>query len=91
MNKYIRKIKTLKIDTEGYEINILKGLYNYLCKKSNDYYPDEIIFETNTSGIKFINEVNDIINLYYKIGYKLVYCNIIPFQCTDTLLKKSNI
>jgi FkbM family methyltransferase len=84
----IRKIECLKIDTEGYEINILKGLFDYLSNLSDDYHPKKIIFETNTSGKEFINEVYDIINLFYKIRYKLVSSNIVPRQCTDTILKK---
>jgi len=86
----IEKIKYLKIDTEGYEINILKGLYDHLLNFPNNC-PEEILFETNTGGSDFIDEVNNIINLYYKIGYKLVYSHIIPKQCTDTLLKKYRI
>jgi len=88
MENNIRKIEHLKIDTEGHELNILKGLYNYISKLSNEYHPLEILFETNSTGEKFINDVNDIIELYRGINYELVYSNIIPRQCTDTLLKK---
>jgi FkbM family methyltransferase len=84
----IRKINHLKIDTEGYEINILKGLYNHISKLPEIYHPNEILFETNTYGVKFFNEVNEILTLYYNIGYELEYSNIIPRQCTDTLIKK---
>ena len=70
---------------------IIDVALNYLAigldpKKPN--YPYEILFETNTAGEIFINDVYNIINLYYKIGYKLVYSHIIPSQCTDTLLRK---
>lgn len=84
----IRKIKRLKIDTEGYELNILDGLYEYISNLSDEYHPNEILFESNTSGIKFFNDINAIINKYSKIGYNLEYSNIVPKQCTDTLLKK---
>jgi len=90
MENNIRKIGHLKIDTEGYELNILKGLYNYISNLSYKYHPLEILFETNSTGEKFINDVNDMIELYRGINYELVYSNIIPRQCTDTLLKKIN-
>ena len=90
MENNIRKIGHLKIDTEGYELNILKGLYNYISNLSYKYHQLEILFETNSTGEKFINDVNDMIELYRGINYELVYSNIIPRQCTDTLLKKIN-
>jgi hypothetical protein len=84
----IRGIKYLKIDTEGYDFNILKGLYDYLCNLSPTYYPLEILFETNTNGDKYINDLYDIFQLYYNLGYIIVESIIIPNQCTNTLLIK---
>ena len=43
----IRKIKYLKIDTEGHDYIILNGLFKYLETKSKEYYPERIQFETN--------------------------------------------
>lgn len=84
----IRSIKYLKIDTEGYDFNILKGLYDYLCNLTPIYYPSKILFETNTNGDKYINDLYDILHLYYNLGYIVVESVIIPNQCTNTLLIK---
>jgi hypothetical protein len=66
----VRKVKYLKIDTEGHDCTILKGLYKYLKDKENIYYPDRILFETNENTTK--EQVDEILNLYTSLGYKLV-------------------
>jgi len=43
----IRKIQYLKIDTEGHDCVILKGLFEYLKTKTAEYYPKRILFESN--------------------------------------------
>lgn len=66
----VRKVKYLKIDTEGHDCVILKGLYEYLKTKDKIYYPDRILFETNENTKP--EQVDEILNLYLPIGYKLV-------------------
>lgn len=80
--KKIRKINHLQIDTEGHDVNILNGLYKYIINLSDDYHPTNIIFETNDNN--HTKEVDTILELYYNIGYTLVYRN------TDTYIKKNN-
>lgn len=66
----VRKVKFLKIDTEGHDVVILKGLYEYLTKKDKDYYPEKIKFESNEHTS--FEKVTEIINLFVMLGYKLV-------------------
>jgi len=66
----VRKIKYLKIDTEGHDCVILNGLFKYLETKSKEYYPDKIIFESNSN----ISEQDIANTIYHAIdaGYTLV-------------------
>ena len=74
----IRKIGFLKIDTEGGDCYILNDLISYLTEKSVEYYPQEILFESNEcSDSKMVDSVVD---AFCNMGYKVVYRN------TDTLL-----
>jgi len=66
----VRKIKFLKLDTEGGDCYILNHLKKYLESKSFDYYPTEILFETNLE-INDINLVNKTLKEYKSIGYKI--------------------
>lgn len=66
----IESIKLLKIDTEGNDCFILSSLEKYLKTKSEIYYPEEIIFETNFLSPKFL--VDEILEKYKKIGYEIV-------------------
>jgi FkbM family methyltransferase len=71
LEKYnVRKINFLKIDTEGHDVVILDGLYDYLLDKSLDFYPKKIQFESNEHTDYKL--VTDIIEKYVKIGYKLI-------------------
>lgn len=71
MLKYnIRKIKFLKIDTEGHDSIILRGFFEFMKEKGVEYYPSRIQFETNEHTPK--NIVDEIINLFRSIGYKLI-------------------
>ena len=69
----IRKVKFLKIDTEGHDLIILKSLYGYIKYLPKIFYPDKIIFEaggdTNKVNTLYIDEI---INEYCEIGYKLI-------------------
>jgi len=66
----VRKIKYLKIDTEGHDVVILKGLHEYLSTKSKIYYPEKIKFESNEHTLP--EKVTEIINLFMNLGYRLV-------------------
>lgn len=81
-NNNIRRIKYLQIDTEGHDINIMNGLYNYISKLSKEYHPDEIKFETNQYSTKY--EIDNIINLYNNLNYIVSYRN----DDGDTIIKK---
>jgi hypothetical protein len=78
----VRKIKFLQTDTEGHDINIMNGLYDYISNLSIDYHPNEIKFETNQYSTKA--EIDDVLNLYDKIGYVLVSRN----DDGDTIIRK---
>lgn len=67
----VRKIKKLKIDTEGGDCYILRNLKKYLKTKSSVFYPKEIIFESNELTDPEL--VNTTIREYEEIGYKLRY------------------
>lgn len=80
MTQYnIKKIKFLKIDTEGHDIVILQGFYEFLVKKGVDYYPSKIQFETNEHAP--VEAVDRIVNLFSSLGYKVI------IRGYDTLLK----
>ena len=82
-NNKIRKIKHLRIDTEGHDVNIMKGLYNYICNLPEEFHPFEIKFETNSNTTN--KEVDEVIELYSTLNYGVV------FRKLDTLIKKSGI
>ena len=65
----VRKIKYLKIDTEGHDCIILSGLFEYLKTKSREYYPETILFESNewTSSIM----VDETIRIAKTCGYEI--------------------
>lgn len=76
----VRSIKELKIDTEGHDVVILQGLYEYLLQKSKEYYPEKIQFESNEHTDP--NKVSFIIHIYEQLGYKLIsrgYDTILEF------------
>jgi FkbM family methyltransferase len=72
LNEYnVEKVDLLKIDTEGHDVNILNGLYNYLLEKDSDiYFPLKINFESNSNSNQ--KDVDDILNKFYSIGYELI-------------------
>lgn len=66
----IKKVKYLKIDTEGHDSIILKSLLNYIKFLPKSFYPEVIIFEFEmTNDKKFLDFI---IHSYINIGYKLV-------------------
>jgi hypothetical protein len=80
----IGAIKHLKIDTEGYDCDILQYWLEYLKDKSDSYYPKKIQFESNTlTPEKYILQT---IEDYVNIGYKLVEYSYSPAQDTTTLI-----
>lgn len=66
----IRKIKFLKIDTEGHDTTILKGFHEFMVKNGVEYYPSKIKFESNEHTSS--KDVDNIISMYVKLGYKLI-------------------
>jgi mannosyltransferase OCH1-like enzyme len=77
----VRSIKHLKIDTEGHDVIILHGLYNYLKNKNSLYHPLTITFETNEHTTK--EKVDEILNLFIN---DLMY--EITFRGYDTTIQK---
>lgn len=63
----VRKIKHLKIDTEGGDCDILMNLKNYLKERPQEFYPEMITFESNKLTSK--EKVACIIDLYSQLGY----------------------
>ena len=65
----IRKIRYMKIDTEGHDAVILRGLFKYIETKPLEYFPDTIEFESNEwmSDKEFL----DILNKYISLGYNV--------------------
>lgn len=66
----VRKIKYLKIDTEGHDCVILNGLFKYLETKGKEYYPDRIEFETHDCIPT--ESIDAIIEYAIRIGYKVI-------------------
>lgn len=64
----VRKIKYLKIDTEGGDCNILIHLKHYLNDKDKIYYPKVIVFETNQ--LTSYTEIDNVLKLYTQLGYR---------------------
>lgn len=66
----VRSVGFLKIDTEGHDTIILKSLFYYIKNLPTIFYPKKILFESNEHSKK--EYVDEIIQLYHSIGYKLV-------------------
>lgn len=69
----VRKIKHLKLDTEGSDCKILQNLLVYLHTKSKEYWPQKITFESN-----FLTNRKQLIwtlGLYLKAGYTVQNIN----------------
>lgn len=65
----VRKIKHLKIDTEGGDCFILRNLISYLQTQDIIYFPEKITFETNLlTNYDFILET---VEIYKNAGYRI--------------------
>jgi hypothetical protein len=76
----VKKVKYLKIDTEGHDCTILMCLFHYVKNLPKDFYPSKILFESNEHSNPV--KVKQIIDLYCSIGYSLQssgYDTIITF------------
>jgi len=67
-----RRVRTLKIDTEGHEVVILKCLHRYIKFLPVEFYPEKIVFESNGNSKK--EDVDAVIGLYESIGYQIKEC-----------------
>ena len=67
----VKKIKHLKIDTEGGDCFILGNLKKYIQNKDKTYWPQKIVFETNELSSNELQQKT--INDYTKLGYKFRY------------------
>lgn len=65
----IHKVKYLKIDTEGYDCDILQYWLEFLTDKDKSYYPQKIEFESNmlTSKNYVLQTIEDYVNLGYRL------------------------
>lgn len=68
--KNIRTIQFLKIDTEGHDSIIMKGLYEYLKDRQDIYFPRKIQFESNEHTS--IEKIDTIVKLFVSLGYTLL-------------------
>lgn len=66
----IRKIKFLKIDTEGHDVIILNGLFMWIKYLPKSFYPDKIQFESNENTPK--TYVNELLKTATDIGYNII-------------------
>ena len=82
-NKF-KKIDLLKIDTEGYELNVLNGLEKFLVKTKiillECHYDDSLIKNYNLRSLNsfFINNRFKLISknkMLLRKGYELIYKN----------------
>ena len=64
MEQHIRRIKLLKIDTEGHDAIILRGLYEYIKDTGSNilYMPTVIMFENN--GLSDGGDVSEVLDLF---------------------------
>lgn len=66
----VRGIKHLKIDIEGGDSELLLNFLEYLNKKTKEYYPKKITFESNRLTPKDV--VDKVVMLYQQLGYKVI-------------------
>jgi len=65
----VKKVDYIKIDTEGHDCIIMKGIYDFYLKNEDYNKPLKIQFETNEWSSK--SDVDKIIDLFEQIGYRL--------------------
>lgn len=66
----VRKLKYLKIDTEGHDTVIMGSLFEYIKFLPKQFYPQKILFESNVLSAK--DNVDKTINNFISIGYVIV-------------------
>lgn len=76
----IKGVEYIKIDTEGHDCIILRGLYEYLRYLPDNFHPKKIKFESNENTKSDV--IDSIISLYKSLDYYLVT------RGYDTVLKK---
>lgn len=100
-NKSIGKIDLLKIDTEGNELNVLKGMLEYLCDGSIKVIHFEFN-EMNVLSRSYFKDFWDILSNYniYRMlpdglvqikSYSPVFCEIFAYQNIVAILKDEKI
>lgn len=68
LKKYnVRKIKHLKLDTEGGDCLILKKLFDYLQNKDRIFFPKKITFETNL--LTEMTLIESTVDMFLNLGY----------------------
>jgi FkbM family methyltransferase len=80
----IQHIQYLKIDTEGHDCVILKGLFDHIRYLPTSFYPSRITFESNEHTS--YDNVSYIIHIFESIGYSLMsrgYDTTLEFKDKD--------
>lgn len=76
----IKGLEYIKIDTEGHDCIILRGLYEYLRYLPDNFHPKKIKFESNEHTKSDV--IDSVISLYKSLHYYLVT------RGDDTILTK---
>lgn len=67
----VETLEHLKLDTEGYDSDILMSFIEYLKTIPRDHYPKQITFESN--HLTPISKIQEVVDNYVKIGYTVVH------------------
>ncbi|CAD7944743.1 unnamed protein product [Amoebophrya sp. A25] len=65
-------MQLLHLDCEGQDFAILRGVLEYVYRHGPTVRPSQIVFEAS-SGKKYVQECEQLLRLFYRIGYKLEY------------------
>jgi FkbM family methyltransferase len=76
INKIDKPVSILKINTEGYEKEVIEGAKNFILKYTPEYLIIEIQKENNYKNYN----PKDIEKLIYEIGYKKFFEQVGPFN-----------
>lgn len=79
LENQVEEVKYIKIDTEGHDCTIMKGIYNFYLKNEGFMKPQKIQFETNENTTA--REVKCIIKLFKNLHY------IVTKSGNDTVLE----
>jgi len=80
---HIRRVQLLKIDTEGHDVVILRGLYEYLRERGEVLRPEVIIFESN--ALTAPEDVASVLQLFVE---ELDY--VVRYRGLDTVLARDS-